>query len=449
MDLIKNLFKGDKVIWIIFLFLCIISIIEVFSATSTLSYKSGNHWGPITQHTIFLLIGAAVVVVVHNLNYRLFQLIPFFLLPISAFMLLFVSIMGFITGDKVNGASRWMNLLGLQFQPSEFAKMAVIIYVSFILARNQEENCANSKAFKLILYVTGFFFLIIAPENLSTAGLLVIVVVLMMFIGRIEMKKMLKLLGVFAAAAVLGLGLIMLAPKETKEQVAGENTELMHHAEGEELHTQSEGGLPFLHRFTTWKMRLIRFMHPENVPAEKYDIDKNAQIAHARIAIATSNIIGKMPGNSVERDFLSQAFSDFIFAIIIEELGLIGGIFVVVLYIWLLIRAGRIAKKAKGNFASFLVMGIALLLVIQALINMCVAVGLMPVTGQPLPLISKGGTSTLINCAYIGMILSVSRYTSKLEEAEKEPYKTEKDTELNKEQIIAEEEQLSTSTQNS
>ena len=121
MDLIKNLFKGDKVIWIIFLFLCIISIIEVFSATSTLSYKSGNHWGPITQHTIFLLIGAAVVVVVHNLNYRLFQLIPFFLLPISAFMLLFVSIMGFITGDKVNGASRWMNLLGLKLQPSQFA----------------------------------------------------------------------------------------------------------------------------------------------------------------------------------------------------------------------------------------------------------------------------------------------------------------------------------------
>lgn len=446
MDLLRNLFKGDKVIWVIFLFLCIISIIEVFSATSTLSYKTGNHWAPITQHTIFLIIGAAVVLVVHNLNYRLFQLIPFFLLPLSALMLIVVSVMGFITGDKINGASRWMSLLGIQFQPSEFAKMAVIIYVSFILARNQEENRANSKAFKLILYVTGFFFLIIAPENLSTAGILVMVVVIMMFIGRIEAKKMLKLLGVFACIAFVGLSLILLAPQKSNSTPLAQGTEIAV-SEGTQENESGSDGLPFLHRFSTWKMRLVRFVHPENVPASEYDIDKNAQIAHARIAIATSNIIGKMPGNSVERDFLSQAFSDFIFAIIIEELGLIGGILVVVLYMWLLIRAGRIAKKAKGNFASFLVMSIALLLVIQALINMCVAVGLMPVTGQPLPLISKGGTSTLINCAYIGMILSVSRYTMKLD-AQKDEYRTEADTEIKKEQIIAEQESFSGSTAN-
>ncbi len=445
MDLLRNLFKGDKVIWIIFLLLCIISIIEVFSATSTLSYKTGNHWGPITQHTMFLLIGAAVVVVVHNLNYRLFQLIPFFLLPLSALLLIVVSVMGVITGDKINGASRWMSLLGVQFQPSEFAKMAVIIYVSFILARNQEQNSATSKAFKLILYVTGFFFVIIAPENLSTAGILVMVVIIMMFIGRIETKKMLKLLGVFGIAAAIGLTLILLAPRNDSTLRTSSHSELT--LSKSPSSTRGAGGLPFLHRFTTWKMRLIRFVHPEDVPANEYDIDKNAQIAHARIAIATSNVFGKMPGNSVERDFLSQAFSDFIFAIIIEELGLIGGTGVVVLYIWLLIRAGRIAKKAKGNFASFLVMSIALLLVIQALINMCVAVGLLPVTGQPLPLISKGGTSTLINCAYIGMILSVSRYTMKLEDSEKDEFKTEADTEITKEQIIAEQEDFTCSAQ--
>ena len=152
------------------------------------------------------------------------------------------------------------------------------------------------------------------------------------------------------------------------------------------------------------------------MPAAKFDIDKDAQIAHARIAIATSHIIGKAPGNSIQRDFLSQAFSDFIFAIIIEELGLVGGIFVVCLYIWLLVRAGRIAQKCDRTFPAFLVMGIALMLVSQAILNMMVAVGLFPVTGQPLPLVSKGGTSTLINCAYIGMILSVSRYTAHLEE---------------------------------
>lgn len=174
--------------------------------------------------------------------------------------------------------------------------------------------------------------------------------------------------------------------------------------------------LPFLHRFDTWRARIEKFTDDKEVPAAKFDIDKDAQIAHARIAVATSNIVGRGPGNSVQRDFLSQAFSDFIFAIIVEELGLIGGAFVVFLYVCLLIRVGRIAKKCDRTFPAFLIIGIALLLVSQAVFNMMVAVGLAPVTGQPLPLISKGGTSTLINCAYIGMILSVSRYTAKLEE---------------------------------
>jgi cell division protein FtsW len=179
--------------------------------------------------------------------------------------------------------------------------------------------------------------------------------------------------------------------------------------------------IPGLHRVETWQSRIKGFFEDkEAVPAAKYDIDKDAQIAHANIAIATSHVIGKMPGNSVQRDFLSQAFSDFIFAIVIEELGLLGGAFIVMLYLWLLIRAGRIAKRCDKYFPAFLVMGIALLLVCQAMLNMMVAVGLFPVTGQPLPLISKGGTSTLINCAYIGMILSVSRYVIQKEEARKQ-----------------------------
>ena len=173
---------------------------------------------------------------------------------------------------------------------------------------------------------------------------------------------------------------------------------------------------PGLHRLETWQNRIKGFFDKEDVPAAKFDIDKDAQIAHARIAIATSHVVGKGPGNSIQRDFLSQAFSDFIFAIVIEEMGLIGGAFVVFLYLCLLMRAGRIAQKCERTFPAFLVMGIAILLVSQAILNMMVAVGLFPVTGQPLPLISKGGTSTLINCAYIGMILSVSRYTAHLEE---------------------------------
>ncbi|MDR0745567.1 MAG: FtsW/RodA/SpoVE family cell cycle protein [Mediterranea sp.] len=389
MDLLKSLLKGDRVIWIIFLCLCMISIIEVFSAASTLTYKTGDHWAPITQHVTILMVGVIVVIVVHIIPYKWFQVFPVFLLPVSIFLLIFVAVMGFITGDRVNGAARWMTFFGIQFQPSELAKMAVIIAVSFILSKRQNDEGANPKAFKYIMIITGMVCVFIAPENLSTALLLLFVVVLLMFIGQIAIKKLLLLFGSIALVGTFVIGLALVVPSDTK--------------------------IPFMHRLVVWKNRIINFIEDEKVPAAKFDIDKNAQIAHARIAIATSNLAGKAPGNSVQRDFLSQAFSDFIFAIIIEELGLMGGSFVVILYIWLLIRAGRIAQKCNRTFPAFLVMGIALMLVSQAILNMMVAVGLCPVTGQPLPLVSKGGTSTLINCAYIGMILSVSCYTIQLE----------------------------------
>lgn len=392
MDFVGKLFKGDRVIWIIFLFLCLISIVEVYSASSTLTYKSGNHWAPITNHIVILTVGVVIVLIVHNINYKWYQVLPVILVPASAVLLAAVSLLGAMT----NGAARWMNIFGIQFQPSEIAKMAVVIATALILAKMQEENEANRKAFKYIMWIAGVICLLIAPENLSTAMLLFGVVVLMMFIGRIPTVQLGKLFGVLAIAGILGAGTLIAIPSQT-------------------LHNT-----PGLHRLETWQNRFKNFFENKDaVPPEKFDIDKDAQIAHANIAIATSHVVGKMPGNSVQRDFLSQAFSDFIFAIIVEELGLLGGIFVVFLYICLLVRAGKIAKKARGNFATFLVMGIALILVVQAVLNMCVAVGLFPVTGQPLPLISKGGTSTLINCVYIGMILSVSRYTMEQEEKEK------------------------------
>lgn len=385
MDLLKSLLKGDRVIWIIFLCLCVISIIEVFSAASTLTYKTGDHWAPITQHVTILMVGVVVVIVVHIIPYKWFQVFPVFLLPVSVILLIFVAVMGFITGDRVNGAARWMTFFGIHFQPSELAKMAVIIAVSFILSKRQSDEGPNPKTFKYIMIITGTVCLLIAPENLSTALLLFVVVVFLMFIGQVALKKFLPLLGCIALAGALIIGLTFAVPDDTK--------------------------FPFTHRLVTWKSRIINFVEDKEVSAAEFDLDRNAQIAHAHIAIATSNLVGKAPGNSVQRDFLSQAFSDFIFAIIIEELGLMGGGFVVILYIWLLIRTGRIAKKCNRTFPAFLVMGIALMLVSQAILNMMVAVGLCPVTGQPLPLISKGGTSTLVNCAYIGMILSVSHYT--------------------------------------
>ena len=384
MDLLKSIFKGDKVIWIIFLFLCLISITEVFSAASTLTYKSGDHWGPITQHSIILMVGAVIVVLMHNIPYKWFQVFPVFLPPASAILLVLVMMM-----ERINGAARWMTFMGIQFQPSEIAKMAVIIVTAFILSKGQDEDGAHPKAFKRIMIITGAICLLIAPENLSTAALLFGVVFLMMFIGRVSAKKLLVLIGGLTSVGVIAVTFLLMT---------------------------KNSDIPFLHRFDTWRARIEKFTNDEEVPAAKFDIDKDAQIAHARIAIATSHVVGKGPGNSIQRDFLSQAFSDFIFAIVIEEMGLIGGIFVVFLYLCLLMRAGRIAQKCERTFPAFLVMGIALLLVSQAILNMMVAVGVFPVTGPPLPLVSKGGTSTLINCAYIGMILSVSRYTAHLEE---------------------------------
>ena len=398
MDLLKSIFKGDKVVWIIFLMLCLISVVEVFSASSTLTFESGNHWGPITQHSIFLLTGALVVVLCHNIPYRWFQVLPVILLPISLIflaMLLFfdkLNIAGLLVIEKINDAGRWIKLCGVTFQPSELGKMGVVIATAFILSKRQSEQEANPKAFKHIMIVGCLVCGLIFPENFSTSALLFGVVFLMMYIGRVATRKLLLLMGTLGGILVAGI-IFLTVTKDIDSN--------------------------FLHRLDSWRGRIENFTKTEKVAPNDFDINANAQEGHARIAVATSNVIGKGPGNSVERDFLSQAYSDFIFAIIIEELGLVGGIVVVFLYICLLIRIGRIAKKCNRTFPAFLVIGIGLLLVTQALFNMMVAVGLAPITGQPLPLISRGGTSTLITCVYIGMILSVSRYTAAIEEEEK------------------------------
>ena len=388
MDLLKNLFKGDKVIWIIFLLLCLVSIIEVFSASSTLTYKSGDHWKPITNHLILLMVGTFVVWITHNIPCRLFKA-GIILLPISWVLLLIVLGM-----SAINGASRWIDLGFIQFQPSEVAKMATIITVAFVLSKLQEENQASPKAIKYILWITGITCALIVTENLSTAVLLAGSVFLMMFIGRVPLKQLTILLGAGIAVLVLGFCTIKYVPDHAWDKVG-------------------------LHRMVTWKERL-KDHNKTNVPPAKFDIDNDAQVAHANIAIATSNILGKGPGNSVQRDFLSQAFSDFIYAIIIEELGLIGGAFVALLYILLLMRIGKIARNCDKSYYTFLVMGIGILLVSQAMFNMLVAVGILPVTGQPLPLISKGGTSTLVNCAYIGIILSISRHVYDIKQRQEE-----------------------------
>lgn len=387
MSFLNRVFHGDKVVWVVFMLLLLVSVVEVFSAASMLTYGKPNYWGPIREHSTNLLLGCIVVYAAHLIPYRFYKAVPLVLVPVSVGMLIWVLIKGAVT----NGAARWIDLGFITIQPSELAKVGVIIGTALILSRLQTENGAKENAMKWVLWMTGIVCALIVSENLSTAVLLFGVVFLMMYVGRIPMKQLGKLVLVLGAAGALFLSVLLFVPSKTLAEIPG------------------------LNRLTTWQGRIQRFGDSEAVPAAQFKItDKNFQETHATMAIASSNVIGRGPGNSIERDYLPQAYSDFIFAIIIEELGLLGGAFVVLLYIILLVRAAKIAQKCRGYFPAFLVMGCALMLVAQATINMMVAVGLFPVTGQPLPLISRGGTSTIINCGYIGMILSVSYHTEKM-----------------------------------
>ncbi len=397
---IGNIFKGDKVIWMVFFFLCMISVVEVFSASSGLTYKSQNYVGPIAYHTGTIIAGVVVAVITLNIPCRYFKLLTPFLMLITAIMLLIVMLGG---GKSTNDASRWISIMGFTIQPSEIAKGTIVLAVAQILAAMQRDNGADRQAFKWILWITIPACVAIGVENLSTAALLFGVVVMMMFIGLVPMRQLGKLVAIIVACGIFAISMVMIVGHDT----SGEDQQLTKVEQVEQPKKKSKLE-KMLHRADTWKSRILKFGKDDPTPLE-YDLDKDAQVAHANIAIVSSGIVGKGPGQSVERDFLAQAFSDFIYAIIIEELGIIGAAFVAFLYIVLLYRCARIASRCENNFPAFLAMGLGLLLVVQATFNMMVAVGLAPVTGQPLPLISKGGTSTIINCAYIGAILSVSR----------------------------------------
>ena len=396
---IGNIFKGDKVVWMVFFFLCMISIVEVFSASSNLTYKSQNYIGPIVYHAGTIAFGVLIAVITLNIPCRFFKLMTPFLLLITAITLLWV----LVGGQTINGANRVISLLGFTFQPSEIAKGTIVLATAQILSAMQRENGADKKAFKWILWITIPTCFLIGLENLSTAALLFMVVILMMFIGLVPFRQLGKLVGILLFIVVFAISMVMLVGHDT----TGQEEEIAKTEQTDQPKKKSKLE-KLLHRADTWKGRILKF-GTDDVTPQEYDLDKDAQVAHANIAIVSSNIIGKGPGQSVERDFLSQAFSDFIYAIVIEELGILGAFAVAFLYIVLLYRAARIASHCENNFPAFLVMGLALLLVVQAAFNMMVAVGLAPVTGQPLPLISKGGTSTIINCAYVGAILSISR----------------------------------------
>ncbi len=379
-DFLSKIFKGDKVIWAVFIILCIISLVEIFSATSTIVYRHQNQWRPIFRHAVFLIGGVGVILLIHNIPYKYFSSLIFLLL-ISIILLLLTPFIG----TSVNNADRWISIMGFTIQPSEFAKISLMGTIAFLLSKQNGMN--DGTLFKwmigLMIVVCG----IIAADNLSTAVMLFGICFLLMFIGNVKPIRLLKVVGGGIGLILLVVLLLNIIPDSLKEKGP-------------------------LKRVDTWQSRITNFGDSKAEDEESYYTitDDNYQVAHAKIAISNGGLIGVFPGNSTERDFLPQAYSDFIYAIIIEEMGLLGGILVLMLYVILLIRSGIIAKKTKKLFPKYLVLGSALMLSIQAFINMGVAVDLLPVTGQPLPLISRGGTSTLVTCAYFGLILSADRF---------------------------------------
>ena len=377
MDFLSKIFRGDRVIWMIFVFLCAISVIEVYSASSTLTFKT-DYWRPIMKHVLFLLGGLGVVLLVHSWKPKYFSL-AILALPLAWILLVATK----LTGAEINEANRYFSVFGISFQPSEFAKFFLIGTTAFFLSKYK--NTENNIHYRLILITTAITCGIIMLDNFSTAFILFAVVLLMMFIGQVPFKKLFIIIVVCLLLGGLFVGGIFLIPEKFFE-----------------AHWK---------RPLTLKARIYRFYDKSEKKDDTYVVtDENYQVTQANIAVARGGILGKLPGNSRQRDFLPQAYSDFIFAIIIEEMGLIGGIMVLALYVFLFIRAGTIAGRCDKLFPKLLVMGSALALVLQALANMAVAVNLIPVTGQPLPLVSRGGTSTLVTCAFLGIILSVSRF---------------------------------------
>jgi cell division protein FtsW len=372
-DSAKKIFRGDQVIWMIFLFLCLISIIEVYSASSMLTFKT-HYWQPIMKHILFLLVGAVFVLFVHSASPKYFWvfvvMLPFVWILLIATQLL---------GHTVNGANRYI----FGFQPSELAKLSLIAGVAFILSR-PKDKLSESAAFKWICILTVITCALILRDNLSTAAILYCVVILMMFIGQVSFKRMSVLILATLTFVALLFSFIRFYP-DAAEKVG-------------------------LKRGVVWVDRITNYKEQPEITKTSKIPDEMFQPVMAKIALARGGVIGTMPGNSHLSDFLPQAYSDYIYAIIIEETGIIGGIFVLALYVFLFIRAGTIAGRCTRLFPKLLVMGCALMMTMQALVNMAVSVGLMPVTGQPLPLVSRGGSSILITCVYIGIILGVSRF---------------------------------------
>jgi len=375
--------RGDKVIWGVVIILSVFSVLAVYSSTTTLAYrfKQGNTEFYLLKHLSILIFGFILMYAAHKIKYVYYAKISMIAIIIAAPLLLYT----LVFGEVRNEAARWTTLPGvnIMFQPSDLAKLALIMFVARMLAKKQEIIKDFKDSFVPILLPVLIICGLIMPANLSTAAILFVTCIVLMFIGGVKFRYLMALAGIGIVLLALFITFLIVSPK-------------------------SSG------RLGTWQNRIENF-------AGGGDSDENFQVEQAKIAIANGGIVGRLPGNSMQKNFLPNPFNDFIYAIIIEEYGAIGAITVLLMYMILLYRGIRIAYKAPGNFGALLAIGVTLSLIIQAFANMAVAVHLVPVTGQPLPLVSMGGTSIWFTSIAIGIILSVSKELDEEDTLKEEP----------------------------
>jgi cell division protein FtsW len=387
--------KGDKVIWALVLLLTLVSLLAVYSATNSLAYKNfrGNTEVYLFKQIAFIIGGILVIYFAHLVNYTIYSRIASILFLLAIPLLIYT----LFFGVSMNEGSRWIKLplINLTMQTSDLAKLALFMYLARLLSRKQDKIKDFKRGFLPVMLPVVIICLLIAPANLSTALLLGSSCLMLLFIGRARPKHILLVAG-FALIPIIALVIAAVA---------------QHKSGDDEATLSKKASTGIFTRVNTWVGRVESFIYG----SKEADDDAMYQVNQAKIAIAKGGFVGVGPGNSTTRDYLPQAYNDFIFAIIIEEYGFIGGAFIVFIYLVFLYRCIRIFKRCPYAFGAFLALGLSFTLAIQAIVNMAVTVNLFPVTGVTLPLVSMGGTSFIFTCLSIGIILSVARNVEQLE----------------------------------
>ncbi|HEV3411300.1 MAG TPA: FtsW/RodA/SpoVE family cell cycle protein [Puia sp.] len=387
--------RGDKVIWTAVFLLAIVSLLVVYSSTGLLAYKmyKGNTEIYLFKQFAFIVVGVAIIYFAHQVNYTIYTRVAKILFLVSIPLLLYT----LLFGVKLNEGSRWIRLpiINMTFQTSDLAKLALFMYLSRLLSKKQDVIKDFRSGFIPVIAPVAVICLLIAPANLSTALLIGATSLILLFIGRVRAKHLLLTIAVALIPVIALVGAAM----------------IRHSSNGGAMEKpRAEGHSRLFVRLDTWISRVETFIY-----GGVENDDNNYQTNQAKIAIAKGGIFGLGPGNSQQRNFLPHPYSDFIYAIIIEEYGLVGGIFIALIYLVFLLRSIRIFRRCPFAFGAFLALGLSFTLVIQALANMAVNVNLFPVTGVTLPLVSMGGSSFLFTCLAIGIILSVARNVEQLE----------------------------------